>query len=404
MAKSRGRVGLWMIGAGGGIGSTVALGLAALRKGLVRPVGLVSELEAFSKLGLVHPADIVLGGHEVRKETLYQATQASQRQSGLFTTDLIERCRVDLRTDQRRIRPGTLYGACPSVLQMSDRSDVPKECSPLAAIERLADDIRSFQKRHRLRAVVVVHVASAEPACRRVAAHRGYVQLEKQLTKKDCKLLPASSIYALAALEAGCPYINFTPSTGINLPAVAQRAQMLDLPFMGNDGKTGESLVKSFLAPMFALRNLSVRSWFGQNILGNRDGLVLRDPKTKRTKIRSKDGLLASLQGDAASRTVAIDYVASLGDWKVAWDFIHFEGFLNTTMSLQFTWQGSDSVLAAPLVIDLARFAEHAHRRGLVGPLTHLACFFKSPIGVAQQAYPQQWEQLMAYVRSSLAT
>ncbi len=402
-AKGRDRVGLWMIGACGGIGSAVALGLAALRKDLAPPIGLVSELPDFSALGLVRPDDVVVGGHEIRKETLYQAVQASHRQSGLFAADLIEQCRSDLRTGQRRIRPGTLCGACPSALSMSDRPDAPKAKSPAEAIEGLSADISSFRKRNRLRTVVVVHVASAEPQCKRVAAHRSYAQLEKRLTKRDFSVLPSSSIYALAALEAGCPYINFTPSTGINIPAIAERAHMLGLPFMGNDGKTGESLVKSFLAPMFLSRNLSVRSWYGQNLLGNRDGLVLKDPKTKRAKIRSKDGLLSDLDGDSGSRTVSIDYLESLGDWKIAWDFIHFEGFLNTKMSLQFTWQGSDSVLAAPLVIDLVRFAEHAHRHGLVGPLKHLACFFKAPIGVTQQAYPQQWERMVAYVKSSLA-
>ena len=136
---------------------------------------------------------------------------------------------------------------------------------------------------------------------------------------------------------------------------------------MGCDGKTGETLLKSVLAPMFARRNLQVMSWVGHNIFGNMDGRVLDDPANKQAKIASKDHLLGEILGYRPQTLVSIEYIESLGDWKTAWDHIHFAGFLGTPMTMQFIWQGCDSVLAAPLVLDLVRLTELARRRGEIG-------------------------------------
>ncbi|MHC5108988.1 MAG: inositol-3-phosphate synthase [Planctomycetota bacterium] len=391
------RLGLWMIGACGGIGSTVALGVSALRKGLIPPTGMVSALPEFGGLALADPAHVVVGGCEIRNASLIEAVRESHIEASLFDSPLIEECQEDLKAFQRNIRSGTLCGTSRPVKAMADRDDKLVDGCPAAAIERLAGDIERFRRRHRLDGVVVVHVASAEPSAPAPAAHGSWSRLQKTLNRRGSRVLPASSIYALAALEAGCPFVNFTPSLGIGVPAIMERADELGLPYMGNDGKTGESLVKSFLAPMFALRNLEVLSWVGQNILGNRDGQILTDPKTREAKIRSKDGLLTSLDGKRTTRRVSIDYVPSLQDWKVAWDFIHFEGFLGTKMNLQFTWHGSDSVLAAPLVLDLALLMDFAQRQGQSGPQSHLACFFKSPIGVDDHGYEAQWQLLRDY-------
>ncbi len=149
---------------------------------------------------------------------------------------------------------------------------------------------------------------------------------------------------------------------------------------------------------MFAMRNLPVLSWFGQNILGNRDGVVLSDPRTRLAKIRSKDKLLSQIVGRKTATHVSIDYVESLDDWKVAWDFIHFEGFLGTKMSMQFTWWGSDSILAAPLIIDLARLAALESRAGRCGAMKHLAYFFKDPIDVEEHDLSGQWQRLVEHV------
>ena len=167
---------------------------------------------------------------------------------------------------------------------------------------------------------------------------------------------------------------------------------------MGHDGKTGETLMKSVLAPMFAARNLPVMSWVGHNIFGNMDGKVLDDPANKRTKVRSKDRLLHQILGYSPQTLVSIEYIESLGDWKTAWDHIHFKGFLGTPMVLTFTWQGCDSLLAAPLVIDLARLVEFAARRGETGLLTFLSSFFKSPLGTTEHNFVRQFQALEQWV------
>jgi len=192
----------------------------------------------------------------------------------------------------------------------------------------------------------------------------------------------------------GYPYINFTPSLGSAPEAIRELALERETCHMGHDGKTGETLLKSVLAPMFANRNLEVMSWVGHNIFGNMDGKVLDDPANKKTKVTSKDRLLGQILGYSPQTHVSIEYIESLGDWKTAWDHIHFRGFLGTPMMMQFTWQGCDSLLAAPLVLDLIRFAERADRNGQHGLLTFLASFFKSPLGVKENDFVRQFQML----------
>ena len=211
--------------------------------------------------------------------------------------------------------------------------------------------------------------------------------LDKLLDKPQRCPLPASSLYAIAALDLGCSYINFTPSLGATPPAIGELAVERGTRHTGYDGKTGETLLKSVLAPMFANRNLEVMSWVGHNIFGNMDGKVLDDPVNKKSKVTSKDRLLGEILGYTPQTLVTIEYIRSLGDWKTAWDHIHFRGFLGTPMTFQFIWQGCDSLLAAPLVLDLVRFTERAWRRGDVGVLSFLASFFKSPLGTTEHDF-----------------
>ena len=402
MAKKPQRVGLWMVGACGGVGSTVTLGLAAMSKRRIPLTGLVSELPPFSDLPLVSLTNIIIGGHEIREESLLSAIEGLHRRSGLFDAELIRDCAPKIRAAQHEIRTGALIGCSKVVREMADRAGLTRDRTAMQAIERLSSDIADFQKRMRLESCVVVHLASSEPPMPRAVGATEWAKLEKTLSKQG-EALPSSSLYALAAIQARCPFINFTPSTGIRIPAIQQRAEELGVPYMGNDGKTGETLVKSVLAPMFAMRHLEVLSWFGQNILGNRDGAVLDDPATRQSKINSKDGIISRIVGGTPTTKVGINFIPSLDDWKVAWDFIHFRGFLNTKMSLQFSWCGSDSILAAPLVIDLARFAVLEQQRGGAGPMRHLAFFFKDPIGVSEHDLNSQWRRLVEYVRNEPA-
>jgi myo-inositol-1-phosphate synthase len=214
--------------------------------------------------------------------------------------------------------------------------------------------------------------------------------------------LPASSLYAIAALDLGMPYINFTPSLGAAPPAIQELARFRGTCHAGQDGKTGETLLKSVLAPMFAARNLEVMSWVGHNIFGNLDGLVLDDPANKAAKIKDKDQLVREILGYDPQTLVTIEYIRSLGDWKTAWDHIHFRGFLGTPMTLQFTWQGCDSLLAAPLVLDLVRLVELSQRCGETGVLAHLGSFFKRPLGLAEHDFPRQFQLLLAWAEQHL--
>ncbi|MFQ5590358.1 MAG: inositol-3-phosphate synthase [Phycisphaerae bacterium] len=398
MALRQCKVGLWLIGACGGVGSTVALGLAALRKQITDGTGLVTELPQLRSLGLVSPGSIVLGGHEVRSETLLEAVRSLHTRAGLFKADDIRACAPDLRAMQRNIRTGTLYGASPSMRRLADRDGLETERCGAQAIERLTADITAFRRSRRLDHVVVIHIASSEPRLPRKSVCRSYTLLRRELTKSGSTVLPCSCLYALAAIEAHCPFIDFTPSQGLRMAAVRERAEQLGVPYMGSDGKTGETLVKSILAPMFAMRNLAVLSWSGQNILGNRDGATLQDPRIRESKLRSKDKALAQIIGPHASTYVSIGYVPSLDDWKVAWDYVHFQGFLGTRMSMQFTWHGSDSLLAAPLIIDLARLTIRECGNGCGGPMRHLACFFKDPISVNEHNLFIQWQHLLGHL------
>jgi myo-inositol-1-phosphate synthase len=185
------------------------------------------------------------------------------------------------------------------------------------------------------------------------------------------------------------------------VPALRELARERRVPHCGNDGKTGETLIKTVLAPMFTARALKVLSWQGYNMLGNRDGAVLADAAHRETKVRNKNDALRQLLGDAGVHThVGIDYVPSLQDWKTAWDFIHFEGFLGARMSLQFTWTGSDSALAAPLVLDLVRLADLAAERGEGGEMPHTAAFFKAPLGGGTHDFHLQVQLLHEYARA----
>jgi myo-inositol-1-phosphate synthase len=247
--------------------------------------------------------------------------------------------------------------------------------------------------------LIVVNVASTEPPVDADAFPEKWSGLEKLLDRPRKCNLPASSLYAIASLDLGYPYVNFTPSLGSGLRAICDLAELRQTCHMGRDGKTGETLLKSTLAPMFADRNLQVMSWVGHNIFGNMDGKVLDSPENKATKVTSKDKLLGQIFGYTPQTHVSIEYIKSLGDWKTAWDHVHFKGFFGTPMTLQFTWQGCDSLLAAPLVLDLIRFTERAHRAGETGVLTFLSSFFKSPLGTEENQFAKQFEALETWAR-----
>lgn len=399
------RIGVWFVGAWGGVATTAAVGLLALKHGLTDTIGLVSALPQFRDLDLIQWDELVVGGHEIR-ETCY-ATEAAQlhTQSRVFPEGWLTRLADDFAAADARVRPGILRGVGSKIESLASGGTLKfRDESAGAAVSRVAADLEAFRKENSLDQVIVVNVSSTEPPIADSVRQLAWTEIAGQLEgANDCGL-PASSLYGIAAFRCGFPYVNFTPSVGTDLSALDEYAKAQGVVHVGRDGKTGETLMKAVLAPMFASRNLNVMSWVGHNIFGNLDGKVLDDPVNKANKVRSKDHLLTEILGYKPQTLVSIEYIESMGDWKTAWDHIHFQGFLGTPMVLQFIWQGCDSILAAPLVIDLVRLTEREARRGSSGVMTHLASFFKSPMGSNEPAFALQFQQLLAWAEDVKAS
>ena len=392
------KAGVWLIGAQGSLASTVVLGARAIARGLAAGGGLVPDLPELAGLPLVGPGDLVFGGWDIAPAGLVGHARALASDDAAVAESLVAQLEADLKAVEARVRPGFADGGGPANRPRRFRSFLPRRESLAAAVERLGDDLDRFRSEQKLDAVIAVNVASTEPPLDLAPEHRRLDGFRRLIQRDRGALVTPSMVYAYAALERGCAYVNFTPSSAIATPALQELGLKHHVPFYGSDGKTGETLMKTVLAPLFRYRNLEVLSWEGFNILGGGDGRVLDDPRHKRSKVRSKAGVLGATLGYTPHARVAIEYVPSLGNWKTAWDFVHFRGFLGTKMSVHFIWQGCDSILAAPLVLDLVRLAEFAQRKGEAGPMTHLACFFKDPLGVTEQSFVEQFRLLTDYV------
>ena len=387
------KIGIWLVGVKGGVACTAIVGLAALKRNLIRPTALVSQLPQFQNIGLLDWDQFIVAGHEIRRATLADEVLRLADENRIVTHELVDKCRPELDAIERRIRPGTVFNAGATIASLAD-ADLPGRETPRETIERLRGDMADFVRDNALSHLIVFYVASSEPPLQPQSLPKTWAELDRTLDDPQTCPLRASSLYAIAALGAGHSFLNFTPSPGAACPAIDELTRLSNTRHYGCDGKTGETLLKSVLAPMYARRNLEVLSWVGHNIFGNMDGQVLSDPANKSGKKANKDRLLTEILGYKPNTLVSIEYLADLGDWKTAWDHIHFAGFLGVPMTLQFIWQASDSVLAAPLVLDMIRFTELAHRRGHVGQMPFLASFFKSPYGVTEHRFEQQFQML----------
>lgn len=392
------KTGVWLIGGLGSIASTVIVGTLALQEGLADATGMITAAEPFQSLDLVPLNALTFGGCDVRQGSLVESARAMTKLTGCLDAASLRAMEDELNTVQARIGKGTMRN-CGDAIERLATCALDGELSLRDEVSRIREQLETFRDENNLHHVVVVNLASTEPHLNLQECHATLDGFEAGLDRNDVTILKASSMYAYAAIDAGCAYVNFTPSSGALFPALVQMAEERSVPVMGNDGKTGETLVKSALAPMFACRNLQVMSWEGFNILGNLDGRVLDHPDNRESKIKTKDSVLGKILGYDLHSRVHIDYVPSLDDQKTAWDFIHFKGFLGARMSLQFVWQGYDSLLAAPLVLDLVRFAELARRKGEGGLMTHLASYFKAPLGVEEYRLYKQYEMLEDYAR-----
>ncbi|MFD5374107.1 inositol-3-phosphate synthase [Streptomyces griseoincarnatus] len=362
------RYGVWLVGARGSVATTAVAGCAAVAAGLHPPTGMVTETPDFAESGLPPLASLVFGGHDTVDCPLPKRAE-HLAEGGVLPHGLPAAVHAELLAADREIRPGG------PTLRDSDTGPARTDDD---WIDVFAADIRDFTDRHHLAGTVVVNVASTEPA-------------------PAAGALPPSSLYAAAALRAGCGYVNFTPSTGLHHPALAQLAAEAGVPYAGRDGKTGQTLLRSVLGPMFQQRALAVRAWSGTNLLGGGDGAALADPAAAAAKNAGKERVLADTLGAAPEGEVHIDDVPALGDWKTAWDHIAFDGFLGSRMILQTIWQGCDSALAAPLVLDLARLLLRARQKGITGPLGELGFYFKDPVGDGPASLGEQYTELKRF-------
>jgi len=395
-----GRLGLWLVGARGSIATCVVYGLFGLKEGLLEPVGLVTETGPLARLPLRRFDRIVVGGHEIARGDLSHAA-AELVQNGVLDRELVTAGANEAARYDERVRSGLLDEADLGSGNLDPEAVRRSGELPRRQVEELAGDIERFRAENQLERVVVCCVSSTE-AYRELAESAGDLASFEEALDAGASF-PASSLYAYAALRAGAPFVNFTPNAGASPPALRELAKRVHLPHCGNDAKTGETLLKTALAPVFVARALRVLSWQGYNMLGNADGRSLSDPIRQEAKLRTKDHVLKDILGGGPHTGVGIDYVPSLHDWKTAWDFVHFEGFLGARMSLQFTWMGCDSALAAPLVLDLARLADFAAACGESGPMDHTACFFKSPLSGGTHDFHRQFGRLLAYAERHLA-
>jgi myo-inositol-1-phosphate synthase len=364
--------GVWMLGGRGSVAVTSMVGALALRAGLAESIGCVTELPALRSPAIPGLGELVFSGYDRVATPLMKKAEALAA-AGVVPARLVTAVQDDLA--EITVRPA------------------PRSQSQHELVDVVVADLAEFRERHALERVVVVNVASTEPAASPDPAH------DEPATVLDAPL-PASSLYAYAAFVACCSYVDFTPSTGARLPGLGRLATQHAVPYAGHDGKTGETLLKSVLAPMFAMRHLRVHSWSGTNLLGGGDGANLAEPAPNAAKSASKQRVLAETLGYAPEGHTRIEYVPDIGDFKTAWDLVTFSGFLGTPMRLEFTWHGCDSALAAPLVLDLARLVAAAHRAGRVGPLPELAFFFKDPLGTVDHSLAAQWRALCSFVEA----
>jgi myo-inositol-1-phosphate synthase len=379
------RIGVYFIGARGNVATTAMVGATAIAQGRMPATGMVTDGPEFKGMPLVGMQDMVFGGADVSSTPL-QEKAVELGEARILPEKLAHELQDELAALDKQIHTvkGFAFGAVP-------------EGGYLAELTRIEERLARFRSDHNLERVVVVNLCSTEPHFAETADFDTPESLMQALAKAGGGFCTGTLLAALAALRQGCAYVNFTPSQASELPALRKIARESRLLHAGKDGKTGETLLKTVLGPMFIARNLKVMSWVGNNFLGNNDGAVLDAPASKDSKLRQKDAALREMLGGAFVKT-DIQYVPSLGDWKTAWDLIHFQGFLGTPMTMTFTWQGCDSALAAPLVLDLVRLTDLAWKRGESGLLAQLAPFFKNPLDGHTHDFHQQMAGLYAWV------
>ena len=384
----------------GAVATTFIAGVLAVRKGLATPIGSVTQMGTI-RLGkrtdnraplvkdfvpLAGLDDIVFGGWDIFEDNCYE----SAKHAGVLDDRLLEQIRPELEA----IKPWKAVFDQKYVKRL-DGPNVKKGKNKKDLAEQLRQDIRNFKREHELSRLVMIWCGSTEIFLTESPAHQSVEAFEKGLEANDPSI-PSSMIYTYAALMEGVPYANGAPNLSVDVPAMMDLAQQNQVPICGKDFKTGQTLIKTVIAPGLKARLLGVQGWYSTNILGNRDGEVLDDPESFKTKEESKKSVLDYiLQPDLYPQlykdichVVRINYYPPRGDNKEGWDNIDLVGWLGYPMQLKINFLCRDSILAAPIVLDLVIFLDLAKRAGWSGIQEWLSFFFKSPMH-AKDLYPE---------------
>jgi len=330
--------------------------------------------------------DLVFGAWDIFEEDCYEAA----RTAGVLDASLLDQVKGEMSA----IKPMPAVFDRQYVKRL-DGPNVKKGRNKKDLAEQLIDDIRRFKAAHNLDRVVLLWCGSTEVYLQESAVHQSLAAFEKGLEASD-PLIPSSMVYAYAAIREGIPYANAAPNLSADVPALLELAHQTGSPLAGKDLKTGQTLLKTIIAPGLKARLLGVAGWYSTNILGNRDGEVLDDPESFKTKEESKKSVLdyilqPSLYPDLYSNihhVVRINYYPPRGDNKEGWDNIDLVGWLGYPMQLKINFLCRDSILAAPIVLDVALFLDLARRAGMSGIQEWLSFYFKSPM-FAKGLYPE---------------
>jgi myo-inositol-1-phosphate synthase len=399
IAPAQGTLGVLLVGLGA-VSTTTIAGVMAIRKGLAQPIGSLTQMGTI-RLGkrtegrapkikefvpLAGLDDIAFGGWDIFEEDCY----AAARTAGVLEQSQLDKVRPELEAikpmpavfDQRYVK--RLDG--PNVKKGKNKRDLA---------EQVVADIRNFKRAHGCDRMVMIWCGSTEVYMKESAVHASVAAFEKGLEQSD-EAIPSSMIYAYAAIREGLPFANAAPNLTADVPAMLELAARTRAPLAGNDMKTGQTLIKTIIAPGLKARLLGVRGWYSTNILGNRDGEVLDDPESFKTKEESKKSALdyifqphlyPDLYADLC-HVVRINYYPPRGDNKEGWDNIDLIGWLGYPMQLKINFLCRDSILAAPIVLDSALFLDLAKRAGMAGIQEWLSFYFKSPMH-APEVYPE---------------
>lgn len=386
----QGKLGVLLPGMGA-VATTFMSGVFAVRKGIGQPIGSYTQMGTI-RLGkrtenrkpkvkdfipLADMNDLVFGGWDVYDDNAYKAAI----KAGVLEKDLLDKIKSDLTS----VKPMKAVFDKKYVKNIKGRN-VKKAETKMDLANEIMKDIEAFKATNNCSRLVMVWCGSTEVYIQESEVHQTIEGFEQGLRNND-KTIPPSMIYAYAAIKMGIPYANGAPNLSCDVPALIELAKKTKTPIMGKDFKTGQTLMKTIIAPGLKARELGVNGWFSTNILGNRDGEVLDDPESFKTKEVSKLGVLDSilqpenhpeLYSDLYHK-IRINYYPPRGDNKESWDNIDIFGWLGYKMQIKINFLCRDSILAAPIVLDLVLFLDLAKRAGMSGIQEWLSFYLKSP-------------------------